>query len=315
MNIWTIIPLIIIGFITVIVINLVLRIVAHKRYALAKILSNSRNREMEIENMDPKVKKIFTWVNPTMAIKELTNLGIVFGIKTYFTYFLIGFAIGAVPLYLLYKNIVITIIGAVITGFIYPNLRINSSKGKYNDKIKNLLILYFKRFSSNLNSYNFNVRRSLESVVQDIDNPIRSDLEKVLIDIRQGKELKEAFEPFTKKYNYHGVKIFHDFVISVSEVGSDKNHLLRNTAKKFSEKKYWQEKMITDNSKHLRERNLIGVTSILIIFLIMGVSMEYFNNFMSSVIGKGTITLCLIWYGVTSYFMQKMATKDPTEMN
>ena len=312
MSTLTIIPLILLGIAAVFTFYKIGQVISQRKFSLAKVLKPS---QLENETSERAKYRFIVWLTPSLAISEAQNMGFPFEMKHYIREFLKGFIIGLIIMYVFYRHIPVAVMGAIVVGFIIPNLKIYQLKKAYHDEVKTKLISYFKRYSSALRSFDFNVPRALDDVIKSTEEPIRSDLEKVLFDIRQGASVERAYTEFNHKYNFKGVQLFHDVVTLVVSMGTDENNLLRSSANKFSRKKYWQNKLQTSNAKHVRESKAIGMFSLAIIFMIMFATYDFYIEFVSSPIGKGTMTMCIVWYVVTIYNINKHSTYDPTEMN
>lgn len=302
-------PLVIIAILAFYVVYRVMEASKNKRY----VLPNFIEKDTE-ETEEYKSNKYIKWIFPSYVLSESQRYGLNMTKVIYTRYVTIGLLLGVIIAFVFFRSIIFSAIGGLILGLIIPNIILNRHKKKYRSFIQNELITYFKKFSSYLRAYDYSITTALSEVVSTTEGALLKDLEKVLFDLQQGSMPEVAFEPFNRKYDFKGVKLFHDQVVIVAELGHDTKNLLTMAAKKFAKKKSWQNKLETSNKKFTGESNLVNILTISIPAAFMIFTYEYYTDFITSWIGKVTMLIFLVWFFYIAYQIEKTAHSDPTEV-
>lgn len=281
-----------------------------------KKLSNLIKEEFAF---DEETETLRTGINlvlsPSTFIEEMQKVSVSpYGKQQYISRFILGGLVGFFVSYVLYRSLYISIVGAIIIGFVYPYFGLVKRQNAYRDQLKAKLIHYFKLFSSYMRSTNYNIIQSLEYCIEGIDAPLKGDLERVLYDLKQGADPKKAFGYLNEKYPYQGVELFHHLALLVAEQGRDDHESLKEASIRFGEKRYWQNKLEQNNKKQVRDRNGVMIFSLSIYLMLMFMTNEYYTSFIVSMVGIITITLSLLFYGLTIYSQKGLMEVDPTEV-
>lgn len=302
-------PLIVIGIVTIIVIYKLLHYFSERRFQ--RFINKVGTRKQ----VTGKLTAIQLTFSPVALANEIQKVSPKpYRRNDYLKRFFIGFMFGLFITYVLYRSPILSILGAVIIAFLFPYFDLIKKQKAYRDQIKAKLIHYFKLFSSYMRSTNYNLSRSLEFCVDGVEEPLKGDLEKVLFDLKQGASGKKAFQYLNKKYPYQGVELFHHLALLIAEQGGDDHDSLKEAAHRFSEKRYWQNKLDQNNKKLTRDRNGVLGASFAIYLMMMFMTSEYYIKFVESYVGIITITLSLISLGITINSQRELIAIDPTEV-
>lgn len=160
-----------------------------------------------------KYKSSYDYINKKTNIKE------------YLLMFVFIFSILFTFLYLVFNNILYSVIFAFLcTIFFINEIILNSKKLNYENYIISQLTIYTSQ-TSLLNSYN-NVYSSLNEVVKFLDYPVRDDLEKVIRKINEGISISESFKEFNKKYDNRTITLFNQTLELFDEHGNSDAELV-----------------------------------------------------------------------------------------
>lgn len=307
MLLWTYIPLVGIGMLAFWLFVQIGKFFSRKKYVLRNYIYQEQDKSYESLLSNKYVR----WAIPSYIVREANESGWILTYSKYFIYVATGALTGAVLMFCYFRSFTIMMIGSAILGFAFPYYQLQKKKRIMRDELQSKFIIYFKYFASYLRAFNFNLTRTLTELANSVDEPIKSEVEKVLYELRQGTPVDEAFEEFNRKFPV--ARLFHNLVQVVVKVGEDDKDLLSSAAKKFAKKRYWQNKLQTANKKYLIDTHLIiGLTLCFPIFY-MFMSYEYYMSFVQSLLGRITLFLLLIIMVIRFINVQKDMVYDPTE--
>lgn len=303
----SVVVFIFIGGIAVVLSYQIFNAISERKFKEKSLLVSESNNEASLSGFQ-------LMFSPFEMVKAIQKVSPKYTKRHYTQRLMVGIFLGMVIMYILYRSILLGMAGAMIFAFLYPYLDLVKYQELYRNEIKEKLIHYFKLFSSYMRSTNYNISKSLTLSIEGIQEPLRSDLEVVLFDLKQGSSGKKAFQSFNEKYPYHGVELFHHLAILIAEQGGDDHDSLKEAANRFAEKKYWQNKLEQNNKKLLRDRKGVVLFSLFIFIMMMGMTSEYYSLFIASIVGLITVTLSLLWYALTFYSQKGLLAIDPTEL-
>lgn len=243
--------------------------------------------------------KYFTWLNPYHVEDKAKKATWDFNFKKYWGLVMLGVVVSLLFIFLVLRMYYLFPLG-ILGGFALPNVLIFLHHRKKQDEIYNELSAYINTCANLTMTYG-DPYRALVDITEKgfIEEPLLSDLKTVVTKIENGVSMKEAIIPFNDKYNNQFLDVFHDNLILHDQYGGQMNSVLMNVAKDYD--KALERRIMFRNEKYPPRQSFYTLMKILIVFpfVLLGLSYEYYANFVDSNIGK-VIFLILITIGVIS---------------
>lgn len=261
---------------------------------MTEIINSIKNTFKKINNMFfyGRYKRTYNYINQKSSIKE------------YIIKLLFIFAIISIFLFLLFNNLVYSIIISFILSIFFLNeIVLNIKKINYETYILSQLSIYTSQVSL-LVSYN-NIYSSLKEVLEFVEEPIKSDLKDVINNINKGKKINKSFENFNRKYNNRTVTLFNQTLELFDEHGdSDAGTVLQIISEELNMLKIKKDKFLKYKKEWRLNFYVIAILSLVMPLILRAMIPDIYSEFMNSF---GTIVMIIV-LAINLFVIKKVET-------
>lgn len=261
---------------------------------MTEIINSIKNTIKKINNMFfyGRYKGTYNYINQKSSIKE------------YIIKLLFIFAIISIFLFLLFNNLIYSIIISFILSIFFLNeMVLNIKKINYETYILSQLSIYTSQVSL-LVSYN-NIYSSLKEVLEFVEEPIKSDLKEVINSINNGKKINKSFENFNKKYNNRTVTLFNQTLELFDEHGdSDAGTVLQIISEELNMLKIKKDKFLKYKKEWRLNFYVIAILSLVMPLILRAMIPDIYSDFMNSF---GTIVMIIV-LAINLFVIKKVET-------
>lgn len=261
---------------------------------MTEIINSIKNTFKKINNMFfyGRYKGTYNYINQKSSIKE------------YIIKLLFIFAIISIFLFLLFNNLVYSmIISFILSIFFLNEIVLNIKKINYETYILSQLSIYTSQVSL-LVSYN-NIYSSLKEVLEFVEEPIKSDLKEVINSINNGKKINKSFENFNKKYNNRTVTLFNQTLELFDEHGdSDAGTVLQIISEELNMLKIKKDKFLKYKKEWRLNFYVIAILSLIMPLILRAMIPDIYSEFMNSF---GTIVMIIV-LAINLFVIKKVET-------
>lgn len=245
-----------------------------------------------------RYKKEMAYMNKKSNFKEYIFKLIISAILFYILYFL------------LFEKILISCILTSVTTIFYINqVYLNKKKIEYENYLLSEFSIYTSQTAMLIN-FN-NVYSSLNKVIEFLGEPLKSDLEKVIEDIRNNKSMLEAFEPFNKKYNNRVLTQFNKALVIFADNGdSEANITLHHINEQLNELKILKDRYLKFKTGWRTSYYVVVFMALSMPLLLKRVIPDIYFNFINN---WGGILLTIII--ILNLFISKMVEEKYRDQN
>lgn len=297
------IPFIIIGIITFIVILLFEK---ERKYAI-KNSFKQRQKEFVISHSNNKFVRFFS---PTVFIADAQRCAWQLTLSKYFIYLSIGLTLSFFVLYLFFGTILILPM-AYVGGILFIRTLLFLRNVKYKDSIEDKLSLFMKSIINIIEVYE-NVPSALNVVIELMEDPIQSDLKKVLRRLDQGKNIKESFNEFMEKYPYSSLRLFIHILHIRNETGARSTRMLELVQINFAKRKLYREDARTQADLPKKVYFILVGFFCLLPFIFMYALYDGYDYFIHHPVGKILSVYIVLSTLFGTYKILQRAYYDPT---
>lgn len=244
----------------------------------------------------------FKWLNPYTVEDNAKAAQWDFNFRKYWMLVMMGSVISLIFIFFVLRMYYLFPLG-LLGGFALPNVLVFLHHRKRKDELYNEISAYINT-TANLTMTFGDPYRAIVEVVEKgfIEEPLLSDLSTVITSIENGVSMKDAFKPFNAKYNNQILNVFHDNLILYDKYGGNMDDVLLQVAKDYD--KTLQRRVMFRNEKYPHRQAFYTLLKLLIFtpFIMLGISYEYYQNFIGDAVGK-VIFLVMIAMGIVSAIM------------
>jgi tight adherence protein B len=277
-------------------------IIYQKKYRLALRDTKSALKENKLLN------GYLSWLNPYLLLEKAKKNNWNIDLRKYWVIVAISSVAAFAFLYIIFQVFLLMPLG-ILAGFAVPNVMLFYKKRKRKDKLLSEIGSYINSLANLFSTYG-NVYQALIQVRELIDEPIRSDVDNVILKLENNLSLKEAFEEFNEKYNNVLLKLFHDTLVVIDENGGQMDDVLIKLARNYDEAIFRRNERRVAKTPKRKSFYALMKYLIAIPILFMTFSFEYYENFVLSIPGK-IMFLLIIGVGIFSaYSIEKIYDKD-----
>jgi pilus assembly protein TadC len=261
-----------------------------------KMIGRLTPRQM-LEQNKVLQNRYFKWLNPFTVEDNAKVASWDFNFKKYWLLVMLGSFLSLVFIFLVLRTYYLFPLG-ILAGFALPNVLVFLRHRKRKDEISNEISSYINT-TANLTITFGDPYRALTEIVEKkfIEEPLLSDLAAVVMGIESGLSMKDAFKPFNEKYNNDILNIFHDNLILYDKYGGSMEDVLIQISKDYD--RSLQRRLMFRNEKYPHRQAFYTLLKLVVLipFVMLGISYEYYTNFVNDPAGKLVFTI-LIGIGI-----------------
>ena len=254
-------------------------------------LARSKNIQDILENSKAGNSKYLRWLNPFKTDEE-NRFRVTITMKEYWTNLIIGMII-AIIFFIVILQIWYALPIAVLIGLATPSFRMYFKRRQHKNNILAAISVYIST-TANLSMTFGNPVTAYKEILnrQYIGNPIRSDIERLVLMVESNIPLEIAFYEFEKKYgNNSYLRLFHQNLIILSEKGGDQSKALFSISADFDAMLSKRQNFFMEKLKHKSQIYLqagMALTTPIVFLVLLN---EYYQIFLSSSVGKLVLLL------------------------
>lgn len=283
-----------------------------KRKRLSSYLKTESLDERSAYSKFLEKYKLSQYFDPAYTIQTAQDYGSDMTKTSYVLNFIFGVSIAVIIMNIYFRPILFMFPVVVIGGFIAVNIRLHKIKKEYVQDIDEKLSIYMSSLVTALETFG-NLKQSLVSIMALIDDPIRSDLEQVQIKLQDGKSVTYAFEHMNQKYPNKDLKMFHEQLHVVNEVGMTDLKQIRSTANRMKERKEMKRELKTAHKQSFKMWKAFVFLNLSLPFLFLILSTENFFIVLNHIASTFVYTVIFILIMYTYRKLEFLEMYDPTE--
>ena len=281
----------IIGWLNAIAFVLVLVIISTKK---KNRMAGRMNYQEILEHSSINENKYLSWLNPFKTTAN-TRFNARISLTTYWICTFLGMA-ASLAFVIFVLRFYVLIPATLVVGLSIPSIVVYYRKRKRRDEIYDLLSEYINGTSNLAITFGDPINALRELVAKDfVQEPIKSDVQKILLSVDNGLTLKQAFKNFENLYeNNPYLEFFHENLAMQSELGGKMNDTLMDTAHDYDKalglRIQGKNLKAAARSNFNKVRMMVGAVPL----ILMGFSYDYYLVFVESMIGKSVFTGIII---------------------
>lgn len=286
-----------------------------KRKRLSSFIEVQKKKEVDEYNSSfyswLEDRGIMTYVNPKIIMAEAEAHGMVLTKRSFTLTFLFGTVIAFV-IFIVYLQPIIELVPlALIGGLIAVNVRLHQIKKRYITEIDAKLAVYMSSLSTSLKTFE-NTKDSFNSIIDGLESPVKEDVEKAMLHLQDGKDIRYAFSEMVKKYPQKEVKLFHDQLDALIKGGSVDIQTLSKIAFKMKKKETYRRKLKTAHKQQVKVWRTFVFLTMSIPFIFMIVSTDNFTIVMNHIATTIVYLFNFLMIFFTWRKLEELEIYDPT---
>lgn len=243
--------------------------------------------------------RYFKWLNPYTVEDNAKAAAWDFSFKKYWMLVTLGSIVSLIFIFFVLQMFYLFPLG-ILGGFALPNVLVFLHHRKRKDELYNEVSAYINSMA-NLTMTFGDPYRALCEVLEKrfVEEPLYSDLLTVVTSIENGVSMKDAFQPLNEKFNIEILNIFHDNLVLYDMYGGNMDDVLLQVSKDYD--RTLERRLMFRNAKYPHRQAFYVLLQFLILspFVMLGISYEYYQNFISDPVGK-LILIIMIIIGIFS---------------
>jgi|APAga8741244001_1050109.scaffolds.fasta_scaffold07726_2 tight adherence protein B len=283
-----------------------------RRKTLSTYLQEEREDEKSNIASMLERQKIKELINPAYIISEAEKNGVILTRQSLFSTFFIGIVIGVLVFIVYFKAVIYLIPLSVIGGIIAVNIRLKNIKKEYLQQLDSKLSIYMSSLATSLKTFN-NINDAVRSIIPTLEDPVKSDVEKALINLQNGLGVEDAFYHISQKYGHKYVKLFHDQLNVIVNSGTNDTSSIRTVAFKMKKRETYKRNLQTKFNQGFKTWKTFVVMCMSAPLLFLFASTENFTIAMSSIAMSIVYVLTFTLIYVTYKKLKELEMYDVTE--
>lgn len=300
--------LLVIGILTYILVIRYITQTSKKQRKRISVLIKEKETAKTLKEKYPFLK----YVDPLFFKKEAEQYDEDFSLRMYLTNFIFGTTIGVIFFVVYMQSMIAFIPLACIGGVIATIIKLHAIKRDYIQKTDYRLSMYMSSLTSAYGTFG-NLRQSLENILPMLEDPVRSDVEKVFTFLEDGKSVRQSFRHMNEKYPQKIVQLFHEQLEVLNESGTNDISKLRAVANQMKEKEIFKRQLTTVHRSQFKVWRTFSLMTYSLPFVFFFIS---YGNYVS-IMGSPIISLVFVLVTAYTLFIYKQLAKielyDPTE--
>ena len=173
----------------------------------------------------------------------------------------------------------------LIVGLGMPNVFLFYKKRQQKNNLFKTISLYINSMASMTSTYQ-NIALALKETIPTMPQPMKRDLELVALRLENGDSVKAAYRDFNEKYQNSHLLVFHENLDVLNRYGGDIDDVLFSAASAYDNTLSNRQKIINAKTTKIRAFHVLLIYLIIMPFLLMFFSYEYYHMFASSIPGR-----------------------------
>lgn len=277
----------IVGWLNVLAFVVIIAVISSKK---KNRMAGRMNYQEILESSSINDNKYLSWLNPFKKTAN-TRFNARISITTYWICTILGMA-ASLAFVIFVLRFYVLIPATLLAGLSVPSIVVYYRKRKRRDLIYDCLSEYINGASNLSITFGDPINALRELVEKDfVQEPIKSDVQTILLSVDNGVSLKQAFKKFENLYeNNPYLEFFHQNLAMQSELGGKMGDVLMDTAYDYD--KALGLRIQGKNEKSVARSNFNKVLMMvgLVPLILMGFSYDYYLVFVESMIGKSVFT-------------------------
>lgn len=280
----------------------------NQRQRLSNLLNERKGKE-SFKKRYPFLER----ASPIYFKRAAKEYGVDFDNRMYFTQLIAGTAFGSV-LFIVYFNPFLYLIPfALLGGVVAAHIKLHAIKRDYILDTEFKLTLYMSGFTSSYATFG-NLKQSLESIMQDLPQPIKGDVEKAYIILEDGRSVREAFHAMNEKYPDKTLKMFHQQIEVLAGSGSSDTSTLRRVVRQMKKKEVFKKRLSNDHRSKFKVWRMFALMAYSIPFMFILISYDNYEAIKSNPLTSVVYLLATIYTYFIYKKLESIELYDPTEV-
>lgn len=199
----------------------------------------------------------------------ILSIGINLNVIVQLIYFIVGFYLIDLPLFLIYK----------------------SKEKRIENELLNAIIVMNNSFKAGAS-----IIQAIDIVKNDLDGPISDEFKKIANDLKFGLSIEDAFDRFYKRINLDEVKYISSSLSLLKQTGGNIVKVFSSIEKSFNIRKKLKEEYESMIAASKFIHKLLLILPVIIIIVIYLLNNNYFNILIESPLGVFIIFIIIIIY-------------------
>lgn len=306
------VDLIVLAILTIVAYFVIMQFLGRKAKNQRRRLSNLLNERKGKES----IKKRYPFLeraSPIYFKRAAKEYGVDFDNRMYFTQLIVGTAFGSV-LFIVYFNPFLYLIPfALLGGVVAAHIKLHAIKRDYILDTEFKLTLYMSGFTSSYATFG-NLKQSLESIIPDLPQPIKGDVEKAYIILEDGRSVREAFHAMNEKYPDKTLKMFHQQIEVLAGSGSSDTSTLRRVVRQMKKKEVFKKRLSNDHRSKFKVWRMFALMAYSIPFMFILISYDNYEAIKSNPLTSVVYLLATIYTYFIYKKLESIELYDPTEV-
>lgn len=218
-------------------------------------------------------------------------------------------AVCAVLIFVLWPNVALAFVSAVITGFSLPHFYVNHRRNKrlraFAEVFPDALDIVIRGVKSGLP-----LGDCLRIIAAESQEPVKAEFKKLVEDHTFGMTNEEAVHRLFQRMPLPETSFFSIVITIQGRTGGNLSEALGNLSKVLRERKKMREKIKAMSSEAKASASIIAALPFLISLFVYLTSPEYISLLFTTTLGNATLIGCALWMFTGVMVMKKMINFD-----
>lgn len=193
-------------------------------------------------------------------------------------------------------SIVATIVGVLI-GLTIPWFWLKEKQNKYVDRME-LQVEQLITSVASTYSLNQNIAMSLSQASDDVDEPLKSMIERATLDYRSGRPLSDILDEIQREVEVEGFQTFATVMKIIERSGGDASDILKNTAQIIRQNRLLRAELRTELADSRQEHKFLLAVAAVVLLLFRFVQPTFYMQFAGTIFGEiviGGMLMYMAW--------------------
>ncbi|AQS55664.1 type II secretion system F family protein [Novibacillus thermophilus] len=197
-----------------------------------------------------------------------------------------------------------TVMGAFI-GLSFPWFLLREKQYKHRDYMEQQVEQLITSVAS-IYSLNQNVAMSLSQASHDVDEPLRSMVERAALDYRSGRPLNDILDEMQQEVEVKGFDTFATVMKIIERSGGDASDVIKNTAHVIQQNRLLRAEMRTELADSRQEHKFLLIVAAVVLLLFRFTQPDFYLSFAGTILGEIVIGGMLLYMAWSVYRVDKI---------